>query len=187
MAVTATHPLTRDHYEQLPESNKLCELIGGELHMAPAPNRYHQEISKNLEFIIHQHVKSNRLGKVYNAPFDVYLGEHDVFQPDLLFVSQERRHVLTHKGAEGAPDLVIEILSPKTAFKDRHTKLETYAKTGVVEYWLIDPEPKTIEVFLFEKSPDKTERIYTVGVDSTITSTLLPGLQISLEEVFSDD
>lgn len=155
--------------------------------MAPAPNRYHQEVSKNLEFILHRHVKANRLGKVYDAPFDVYLTEHDVFQPDLLFVTNSRLDILTDKGAEGAPDLVVEILSRSTEYNDRNTKFSTYAQTGVTEYWLIDPARKSIEIYQFAKSANEAQQTVEHKVDNSFSSPLLPGLKISLDEVFSDD
>ena len=187
MSVTAICPLTRHDYEALPETGKRYQLIGGELRVAPAPNRYHQEVSKNLEFVLHPFVKSNGLGKVYNAPFDVYLSDYDVFQPDLLFVSNERRSILTDKGAEGAPDLVIEILSPSTEHNDRNTKFSTYAQAGVTEYWLIDPDARAIELYRFQESVDTPAQTAILGENKTFGTPLLPGLEISIEEVFSDD
>ena len=82
--------------------------------MAPAPNRFHQEISRNLEFSLMKYLEEHPVGELYHAPFDVYLTETDVFQPDILIVLNERRHILTEAGAEGCPDFVVEILSPKT-------------------------------------------------------------------------
>ena len=149
--------------------------------MSPSPNRYHQEISKNLEFIIHAHVKHQGLGKVYYAPFDVYLTEHDVFQPDLLFVSKDRHSILTLKGVEGAPDLVVEILSPNSIVFDRGKKLSTYAQNGVIEYWILDPDKKTVEVFSFKEAVDRPKAIYHLGRNTHFQSDLLPGLSISLE------
>lgn len=186
MAVTAVRPLTRHEYEKLPETGKRYQLMGGLLRMAPAPNRYHQEISRNLEFILWQHIKAHRLGEIYNAPFDVYLSDHDVFQPDLLFVSNERRSILSPKGVEGAPDLVIEILSPTSEFHDRNTKQSTYAEAGVSEYWLIEPKTQSIEVYLLGVDPDKPRLTVQLGKDAVMMSELFPGLEIVLAEVFGE-
>lgn len=91
------------------------QLIEGDLYMAPAPNRYHQDISVNIQFIIRAYPEKHPIGKLYDAPFDVYLNENNVFQPDLVFVSKKNSSILTDAGAEGAPDFIVEILSPKTA------------------------------------------------------------------------
>jgi len=98
--------------------------------MAPAPNRYHQDISRNIEFILLKYLEKHPIGKMYHAPFDVYLDDHNVFQPDIAFFSNERESVLTEAGAEGAPNFVVEILSPRTAQLDRVPKRRVYARSG---------------------------------------------------------
>jgi Uma2 family endonuclease len=107
-------PLTVEHYKNLPETGPRYQLIEGDLHMAPAPNRYHQDISRNLEFILLNYLKDHPLGVLYDAPFDVYLSETDVFQPDIVVVFNANLGLLTDAGCEGPPDFVVEILSPKT-------------------------------------------------------------------------
>jgi Uma2 family endonuclease len=107
-------PLTVEDYRSLPETGPRYQLIEGDLYMAPAPNRFHQEISRNLQMKLFLHLRETGAGKIFNAPLDVYLDETNVFQPDLIVVLNDRMGILTEEGAEGAPNLVIEILSPKT-------------------------------------------------------------------------
>src|SRR2546428_4377823 len=118
MALAQTPLLTAEDYRLMPETGPRYQLIDGELFMAPAPNRYHQDISRNIEFILMKYLESHAAGKLYYAPFDVYLTEHNVFQPDIVFVANDRLPILTDAGAEGAPNLVIEILSDSTAHLD---------------------------------------------------------------------
>ena len=139
-------PLTVENYKLLPETGPRYQLIQGDLYMAPAPNRFHQEISRNLQFELHSYLKRNPIGKLFNAPFGVYLDEINVFQPDIIIVLNERLGILTEEGAEGAPHLVIEILSPKTRRLDLVNKKQEYARAGVKELWIIDPEPRTIMI-----------------------------------------
>ncbi|MEP6956748.1 MAG: Uma2 family endonuclease, partial [Chthoniobacterales bacterium] len=115
MSTVAIPLLTVENYKILPETGPRYQLIEGDLYMAPAPNRYHQEIAVNLEYILRGYIEKNPVGKLYHAPFDVYLDDYNVFQPDVLVVLNEQLSILTDAGAEGAPDFVVEILSPKTA------------------------------------------------------------------------
>src|SRR5687767_11436105 len=101
MAITASMMVTAEDYRSLPVGGPHYQLIEGQLFMSPAPDRYHQDISRNLEFILLSYLKKNPIGKLYDAPFDVYLSEFDVVQPDILFVANARRSILTDAGAEG--------------------------------------------------------------------------------------
>ena len=101
---------TYQDYCQLPDEVR-AEVLDGELLMSPSPFRKHQEISWKIEFAIGKWVEENRRGKIYNAPFDVVLSQYDIVQPDLLYISYERKSILTEANVQGAPDLVIEILS----------------------------------------------------------------------------
>ena len=123
-------PLTVEHYRNLPETGPRYQLIYGDLYMAPAPNRYHQDISRNLEFILLRYLASNPIGVLYHAPFDVYLTETDVFQPDIVIIFNENRHILTDAGTEGPPDFVVEILSPKTRTLDSGKQEENLCQVG---------------------------------------------------------
>src|SRR5689334_3185039 len=119
--------LAKDDYRQLPDNGPRFQLIEGELYMSPVPNRYHQVISRNIAFLLLKHLEKNPLGELYHAPFDVYLSEHDVFQPDIVFVRKKNFDVLTDAGIEGTPDFVVEILSPSNAYLDKQAKLRVYA------------------------------------------------------------
>jgi len=167
----------------MPEGGPRYELIEGELLMAPAPNRFHQDISLNLEMILWSYVKKHQIGKIYHAPFDVYLDEINVVQPDIVFVSNKKADVLTDAGAEGAPDLVIEILSPSTMRRDRDTKRKVYARTGVEELWLIDPEKRRIEIFELQANARAPRRI--IGEQEIFTVPRFPELEISAAEIFA--
>ena len=139
--------LTVQDYLDIPdEDENRYELIDGELYMAPAPSWEHQESSGNLYSILRTFVLAARLGRVVYSPIDVFLSGEDVFQPDIIFVSAERLDIIHGDGVHGAPDLVVEILSPGTERIDRTVKSERYARFDVREYWQADPVAKTIAV-----------------------------------------
>jgi len=173
---------TYKDYKSLPESEtKRYELSEGELVMVPSPNTYHQRISGNLEFLLRDFVKRNKLGEIFDAPLDVHLGD-DVVQPDILFVSQERSQIITKEEIHGAPDLVIEIFSPTTAERDRTYKETLYARHRVREYWMVDPEEKTVQVMTLGKAG--FENFGTYGNMDSLKSSIFPTLSIKLSEVF---
>ena len=182
MTVAREIKLTADDYRAMPEGGPRYQLIEGKLYMAPAPNRFHQDISMNLEFILRKHLEKHPIGKLYHAPFDVYLTEHNVFQPDILFVAKNRFDTLVDEGAHGAPTLVVEILSPGTARLDRENKRRVYAAEGVEELWLIDPPARTLELYrLQEQAEAPLSRFHE---NDSFQSSCFPGLTIKLLEVF---
>lgn len=128
------------------------EFIDGEIAMAPAPVPYHQSISGNLYRLLDRYVYAQRLGRLLYAPIDVELKrEVRIVEPDLLFIAQERvAELVGEKRITGAPDLIVEILSPATAHRDRHVKLPLYATSGVAEYWIVDPDSKAVEVYILD-------------------------------------
>ena len=158
------------------------ELLNGELIMSPSPKEIHQDISGNLYFRLRAFVRERSLGKVYFSPFDVVLSDTDVVQPDLLFVSNERADIITADNIQGAPDLVVEILSPATAERDRTVKLDLYAQHGVKEYWIVDPDAKTVKVLLRGESRFEVSGIY--GEGQSLRSPTLAGFSVALEEIF---
>jgi len=173
---------TYKDYKSLPESEtKRYELMEGELIMVPSPNEYHQRVSGRLEFILRAFVEGKNLGRVYYAPLDVHLGE-DVVQPDILFISRERFSIITEEEIQGAPDLVIEILSPATAERDQTYKKTLYARHGVREYWIVDPEEKTIKVMTLGKAGFESSGTYKKS--DVLKSSIFSGLTINLPEVF---
>ena len=173
---------TYKDYKSLPESEtKRYELIEGELIMVPSPNFEHQRISGNLEFLLRSFVHEKNLGTIVHAPLDVHLGE-DVVQPDILFVSKARSKIITEEEIRGAPDLVIEILSPVTSERDQTYKKTLYARHGVREYWVVDPEEKTVEVLTLGKAGFESSGVYR-KMDS-LKSAIFPGLTINLSDAF---
>jgi Uma2 family endonuclease len=175
-------PLTVEEYKNLPETGPRYQLIEGDLYLAPGPNRFHQDISRNLQGGLHRYLESNPIGILYNAPFDVYLTEIDVFQPDLIVVLNPNRSILTDAGAEGPPDFVVEILSPKTRQLDLVNKKRVYARLGVKELWIIDPEAGTVTIYRFEQNPDEPAGV--LYPSDTIDTPLLPGFSMQVSAVF---
>jgi Uma2 family endonuclease len=182
MLKTAYRPLTVNDYQELPEGPPYYQLIEGEIAMSPAPNRPHQHILRNITFLLLKFVNEHRLGEVYFAPCDVYLTDINVFQPDLVFVSNARKSILSQRGIEGAPELVVEILSPKTARLDKGLKRDIYARTGVEELWIVDPEAKEIIVYHLTESAESPAGTYSGR--QKFTSRVLSGLQIPAAKVF---
>ena len=150
--------------------------------MAPAPNRFHQDISGNLEFILRKYLEKHPIGKLYDAPFDVVLNEINVFQPDILFVANERKSIFTKQGVEGAPNLVVEILSASTTRLDKGVKKKIYASAGVTELWLIDPDAQTIEIYFLQREAGHPSA--THNRRDVFSSPTFPNLKISAAEIF---
>lgn len=181
-AITEAERLTVDDYRALPQGGPRYQLVDGEMHMAPAPNSYHQEIVWNLSRILGRYIDVRPVGRIYLAPYDVYLSEHDVVQPDLLFLASERQHLRQDDGLHGAPDLVIEVLSISTSQLDKKNKRALYARSGVKEMWLVDPILQQIHLYDFARDPAKAIRL--VEDDETFETPLLPGLKVSATDVF---
>ena len=173
--------LTVEDYRELGEGPPHYQLIEGEIFMSPAPNRYHQGISRNLEFILLRYLAQRPTGELYHAPFDVYLDDLNAYQPDIVFVSDARKDIFKDDGAHGAPDLVVEILSPSTTRLDKR-KRANFAKHGTREFWQIDPNLQQIQRFDFAR--DQAKPIQIVDDGETFESPLFPGLVISATEIF---
>ena len=170
-------------YLDLPETSERCELIDGEYWITTSPTGPHQDAVLNLGSELRRFVRANKLGKVFIAPFDVILSPDDVFQPDVMFISNDRMRRYTGDNIRGAPDLAVEALSPSTANRDRGVKLERYARFGVLEYWLIDTVTKNIQVLAAIMGKFETAGVY--GEGDTLLSPLLPGLRLDVSEVFA--
>jgi Uma2 family endonuclease len=132
--------------------------------------------------MIRAYLRTHSIGEVYISPIDVYLDDHNVVQPDVLFVSNERREILTDDGLHGAPDLVTEVVSPSNAQLDKTAKRRVYARHGVKELWLVDPTLRQIHLYDFSRDPTKAVRI--LDDDESFVSALLPGLTIGAGDVF---
>ncbi len=175
--------LTVQDYLNIPEEDEnRYELINGELYMAPAPSWEHQESSGNLYSILRAFVLANLLGRVVYSPIDMFLSDEDVFQPDIVFISNERLGIIHSDGIHGAPDLVIEVLSPGTERIDRTLKSERYEMFDVSEYWQANPIAKTILVLRARDGAFERVGLFTEGM--TLETPLLPGLRVDVSEVF---
>jgi len=139
---------TYAEFARLPTSGSTrYEVIDGELVVTPAPGLRHQRVVTHLVSLLHRFAQEGRLGEVFVGPFDVLSAEGDYMEPDIVFVAREGAHLLSDRGVEGPPVLVIEVTSPSTAGRDRGIKLERYRLFGVEEYWVVDPEERTVEVW----------------------------------------
>lgn len=180
-------PYTYDDYRTLPEDmSRRYELLHGDLYMAPAPTTLHQRILGNLYAMMRQRIRPQELGEVFIAPLDVILGQGDareVAQPDLMFVAASRLDIVKLHGIEGPPELVVEILSPGTEDRDRGYKLKMYARHGVLEYWIINPVARTLD--LHKVGPSDYLSAIRYGENDDITCELFRGLNISLQEIFA--
>jgi len=174
--------LTYEDYCALPDDGKRYEIMEGELYVTPSPSRRHQEFAGNLLVVLKPFVEAHRLGVVYIAPFDVILEETSVVVPDLLFVGRERVGIVTDRGVRGAPDLIVEILSPGTARRDRVEKAKLYARHGVGHYWLADPDARILEVY--ELTEGQYRRAASLADDETFAPSLFPGLTIALSSLW---
>ena len=175
--------LTVQDYLNIPEEDEnRYELINGELYMAPAPSWEHQKSTINLATLLDNFVSDTGLGEVVASPIDVYLSDEDVFQPDIVFISNERLGIIHSDGIHGAPDLVIEVLSPGTERIDRTLKSERYEMFDVSEYWQANPIAKTILVLRARDGAFERVGLFTEGM--ALETPLLPGLRVDVSEVF---
>lgn len=169
-------------YCQLPEGAPY-QLIGGELIVTPSPPMYHEIVRSNIRFEAEQFVRKNKLGKLFCAPADVYLGEKEVYQPDIFFVTKGRFPIIEKNRLNGAPDWVVEILSPSTGYYDLRKKYRVYEERGVKEYWIVDPEEKVVQVFVLHEGKFLLDQEAREG---EIVSRVLAGFSIPVADVFRD-
>lgn len=181
MQVETASVTTASDFRKLPEGTR-AQLIEGELLMSPAPSVQHQRIVARLLILLSKYVEEHQLGEVLPAPVDVYLEPGSVSQPDLIFISKARAAIVRDV-LEGPPDLVVEVLSPGTAYYDLKKKRRVYERTGVKEYWIADPEEKSIEVLV--NSPDGFSLNNRAEGSGTIRSVLLSGLSLDITPIFS--
>jgi Uma2 family endonuclease len=185
MVTARTRPWpTYEDYLNIPGDDRY-ELINGEFILVSAPNRAHQIASVKLVSRMDPFVEGRELGWVFHAPFEVALADPEginIIQPDIIFVSREREHIITRSNIQGAPDLIVEILSPSTGRRDRTAKLDLYARHGVGEYWLADPDTQTVTVMLLKDG--KYEVVGNYGIEDTLTSPTLEGFSVNLDSIF---
>lgn len=181
-AVSEALKFTYSDYLLLPDNGKRYEILEGELLMSPSPNTKHQIVLLNLAAVLNSFVERNNLGQIFIAPYDVVLSKYDVVQPDIIFISSKNTKMIKPTHLEGAPDLVIEIISPGSAQRDRIIKRKIYALHGVKEYWLVHPEKERVQMLRLEKG--ELQRITELTGEDILTSPLLSGLEIQLTDIF---
>ena len=143
--------LTYKDYEALPADGRRYELHDGELLVTPAPAPRHQRVSGRLYRLLQTHVETQRLGEVLYSPIDCILSETTVVQPDLAYLDTTRLSLVSARGIEGPPTLIVEVLSPSTVLVDRSAKRQLYARPGVPYYWIVDPEARAIEGYFLSE------------------------------------
>ncbi len=182
----ATRKMTYAEFKdmEIPDGDtSVYELINGEIMRRASPNSPHQDLFRELFLTIGIHVKQNKLGKTYSAPYDVVLDDESVPQPDIFFVSKEREFIINPKnGVEGAPDLIIEILSKGTAKYDKGAKKDLYERFQVKEYWIADPVRRSIEVYGLVDGRYKL--VSFAEEEGKITSEVLGGFELEVSTLF---
>ena len=182
---TSKQKYTYQDYLKLPDDGNRYEIISGDLIMPPAPNTIHQKVALKIEYELLKFNDKEIKGELFHAPYDVVMSDMNVVQPDILFVKTENSGIITDKNIDGAPDLIIEILSPSSRHYDQVQKKETYARFDVSEYWIVDPIKQSIEVYLNKEYEfELKQRLIREGAAK---SEVLPGFQVDLKEIFKFD
>jgi len=183
--VTAVHP--RVSFAELcrwPDDGRRYELYDGEVIVVPAPIPRHQRVGNNVESLLREYEKGSG-GLMFHAPFDVVLTEYDVVQPDVVFFRAERRHLIDMmQPTRVPPDLAVEVLSRSTERRDRGRKMDLLARSGVPEYWIIDPIGNVLEVYQLESG--SYVLIAVAGEKDRVQSTTLAGLSFEASRLFED-
>jgi Uma2 family endonuclease len=176
--------VTYEIYAAMPDDGQRYEIVDGSMElMSPGPSSTHQSISGELEFVLKQSCKSDYL--IYHAPLDVILSETNVLQPDIMMIHRSRLDIVTERGIEGSPDLVVEILSPGSRKKDKVIKMRTYAQHGIHEYWIVDSITRTLEQYQLVDSGHYALRNLFEGNDK-VTSDKLPCVSFVIGDMFRE-
>ena len=175
--------LTYADYVLFPDDGLRHEIIGGEHYATPSRVMRHQRISRDLLYLTQSYLETHPIGEVLYAPVDVLLSDTDIVVPDLVYVSKHRAYLVTEKNLQGAPDLVIEILSPGTRRRDERLKRDLYERAGVEEYWLVDPAHDVVDVHRRGVGGFQPPVRYVRS--DIVTTPLLPGLEIPLDKILA--
>lgn len=165
-----------------PDDQYRYEVIDGELFMSPAAAWWHQYGLGKLYRILANWVYEHALGRIVPAPVGVVLDDESGVQPDIVYVSREREHLISERGVEGAPDLVVEVLSPSTEARDRGIKMRRYAAAGVPHYWLLSPEARALQPYRLGEGG--YELVGTFGPGTIFRPELFPALDIPIDELW---
>jgi Uma2 family endonuclease len=178
--------LTYDDFLLFADDGQRHELIDGEHYVSPSPTRRHQRLAQRLSLALGKYFESHPdAGEVFFAPFDVVLSNYDVVDPDLLVVTADQQDISAEKHVTGPPAIVVEILSPSTRKVDEQTKYRLFDRTGVREFWVVDPELDLVKVH--RRAPDGTlPRVaeLTAEAGDMLTTPLLPGFETALSTLF---
>lgn len=174
--------VTYDDYVALPDDGQRYEIVNGELFVTPATSIRHQEIITKLLVLVGSYVSKHRLGVLLTAPTDVVLSMIDTVQPDVLFVSESRLKLVATNNVVAIPDLIIEVVSPSSAQRDRGEKWKLYQKYELPEHWVVDPDSKTIDFFSY--FDNHLNLVETLGSGQQLRSCQIEGLVINVSEVF---
>ena len=182
---TTRTKLTYEDFLQLPDDGKRHEIIDGVHYVTASPVPRHQLIVGNLHNIIKNFLRQHDLGEVFLSPLDVLFTDFDIVEPDLIYLSRERWSVVTEANLQGSPDLVVEVLSPSTRSRDRGIKKKLYERSDVSEYWIVDPDAETIEVYR-RSATGRLPRVAELSRErgEALSTPLLAGLEIPLAELF---
>jgi len=181
-AENAKKKYTYNDYLKIPDDLRYQLIEGQLIMMTPAPTTVHQKILREIGFILKKYTSEHNNGEIFYAPCDVVLDNENVLQPDIIFISKEKIHLITKKNIQGAPDLVIEIISENTAYYDMIQKKQLYAKFGIIEYWIVIPEECSIELYTLIESRYELRTKYQKN--DNLTSTFFPSLEIPLHQIF---
>jgi Uma2 family endonuclease len=177
--------LTYDDFLLFPDDGKRHELIDGEHYVTPSPNTRHQTIALNLTGLMWSFLQAHPIGRLFFAPFDIVFSRSDVVEPDLLYMSNERaREILTEKHVTGAPELLIEISSKGTRKRDETLKRSLYERSGVAEYWTVDPDVNAVRVHRLLAGKYQHVVELTLEHGDVLTTPILPGLELPLAKIF---
>ena len=180
--------LTYDDLLRLPEDGMRHEIIDGVHYVTASPNLRHQQLLGRLHFAIELVLRAQPgTGQVLLSPLDVVFSKWDVVEPDLLFVSSDKRHILTKANVQGAPDLVVEIFSPSTQKRDEQIKRQLFERAGVHEYWMVDPDRCVVYVWRRGDGGEMKRVGEQSAADAAVLTTpMIPGLALSMTELFAD-
>ncbi len=173
--------LTYEDYCLYPDDGKRREIINGEMFVASSPDTIHQRAVMRLMVRLGRFVEIHKLGEAFIGPFDVVFSEFDVVEPDILYISNARSGILTNKNVQGAPDLVVEVLSEGTGKRDRTIKLNLYGKFGVDEYWTIDPNGPSADIY--RRGEEGLTMVAGLHANDALSSPMFPGFSLPLREL----
>jgi Uma2 family endonuclease len=184
MAPQTTSRMTYQDFLDMPDVGKHYELIEGELVLNPSPITRHQQIAFKIALRIQTCFDDHGGGEVFMSPLDVVLADDVVLEPDVMVIRDERRSIVGEKNIQGAPNIVVEVLSDRTRRRDEILKRKLYERFGVEEYWIVDPAIDTVKIY--RRSSESFVRVAEISTETggTITTPLVPGFALDVNVVF---